>query len=262
MRHIHGRAVDCASNCCTLGLAIEKNGKHNKLQIQEIQVSRIDGVRCFEAIACAKETLKPSPDLSSLFLQTALALQYFYYSISTDDCQVSRSFTISRAQLFYCVATMRRVYASMASVQIQRLQGFVADCGPFALLWPELVWPGHHGTRQDIACQPLLPSYAADENDIYILAAFCPILNLLIPTHPAIQSSRLHSLIITVGSLQCLRSALHYLPWRQWRFRSLQPRTGTHLPILRSTSTLCRSLQLRSHFSEYRTKQIETLSPC
>jgi hypothetical protein len=139
MRHIHGRAVDCASNCCTLGLAIEKNGKHNKLQIQEIQVSRIDGVRCFEAIACAKETLKPSPDLSSLFLQTALALQYFYYSISTDDCQVSRSFTISRAQLFYCVATMRRVYASMASVQIQRLQGFVADCGPFALLWPELV---------------------------------------------------------------------------------------------------------------------------
>jgi hypothetical protein len=49
MRHIHGRAVDCASNCCTLGLAIEKNGKHNKLQIQEIQVSRIDGVRCFDA---------------------------------------------------------------------------------------------------------------------------------------------------------------------------------------------------------------------
>jgi len=189
IRHIQGRAVDCASNCCTLGLAIEKNGKHTKLQIQEIQVSRITGVRCFETIVCAKDTFKPSPKLSSSFLQTTPALQYFHYSISSDDCQVSGSFTIPRAQLSYCVATMQRVYASMASIQIQTLQGFVADCGLFPLLWPELVWPGHYGTRQDVACQPLLPLYTADESDIYILAAFCSISNLLIPTHPAIQSS-------------------------------------------------------------------------
>jgi len=41
---------------------------------------------------------------------------------------------------------MQRVYASMASIQIQALQGFVAVCRPTVLLWPELVWSGRHAT--------------------------------------------------------------------------------------------------------------------
>ena len=110
--------------------------------IQEIQVSRIDGVGCFEAIANVKGTFKPSPGLTRLLLQTILVPRYHDLPFVVTIAKSMKLHNVPRAQVSYCVATMQRIDASIARKQFQAPLGFVADCRLAVLHCSGLSWCG------------------------------------------------------------------------------------------------------------------------
>jgi len=127
-------------------------------ETQEIQVSRIPGVCCFEAIANVKGTVKPSPVFTSLLLQTNLTLQCAAGLVILTNAKSMKLHNVPRAQVSYCDAAMSRVYASMGSIQNQALLSFVADCRPVRLC-SGLSWCGlddmpHGRTMLVGSCSP------------------------------------------------------------------------------------------------------------